>query len=108
MGAATDNDLIYFHQDRVTQLPDGAALLAASPARTAVYRRRYGLYLQGHPGEAGYAAALLDAIEDKVEAQNSSRKDSLNSRQCGCCGGWAGAFRDRVGKKGRPRALFWG
>jgi len=108
MGAAADSfDLIYFHQDQVTQLPDGAALLATSPfcENSGFTVGDTVLCLQGHPEfEAGYAAALLDAIEDKVgAAKTAAAKDSLNRpTDAAVAAGWAEAFfRAASGKKGQ-------
>ena len=74
--------LIYFHQDQVTTLPDGARQLA-----TSAFCENGGftigttvLCLQGHPEfNAGYSAALLAAIEDKVgKDRTADAKASLD------------------------------
>ena len=71
--------LIYFHQDQVTRLPLGARRLASSDfcyeaGFTLVNKddTETVLCLQGHPEfEAGYSAALLDAIRGKVGTERA-------------------------------------
>ena len=71
--------LIYFHQDQVTHLPEGAERLASSDfcheAGFTLYSTdgvQTVLCLQGHPEfDAGYSAALLDAIESKVGTERT-------------------------------------
>ena len=61
--------LIYFHQDQVIQLPEGAKKLATSGfcAIGAFAKGRHIFCLQGHPEfPADYSAALLEAIREKV------------------------------------------
>mgnify|MGYP000001274937 FL=1 len=66
--------LIYFHQDQVTRLPEGAERLASSDfcdiagfTLCTTDGVQTVLCLQGHPEfNAGYSTALLDSIESKV------------------------------------------
>ena len=66
--------MIYFHQDQVTRLPEGAERLASSDfcdeAGFSLFTRdgvQTVLCLQGHPEfDTDYSAALLNAIESKV------------------------------------------
>ena len=66
--------LIYFHQDQVTRLPEGAERLASSDfcdeagfTLCTTDGVQTVLCLQGHPEfDAGYSTALLDSIESKV------------------------------------------
>jgi GMP synthase-like glutamine amidotransferase len=69
MPKADKMSLIYFHQDQVTQLPEGAKNLAANEfcAIAAFAKARHIFCLQGHPEfPADYSAALLEAIREKV------------------------------------------
>lgn len=61
--------LIYFHQDQVTKLPEGAEKLATNEfcAIGAFAKAQHVFCLQGHPEfPADYSAALLEAIREKV------------------------------------------
>jgi GMP synthase-like glutamine amidotransferase len=66
--------LIYFHQDQVTRLPEGAERVASSDfcdeagfTLCTTDGVQTVLCLQGHPEfDAGYSIALLDSIESKV------------------------------------------
>ena len=78
--------LIYFHQDQVTRLPEAAEWLAKNDfcdVAGFTLSRPDGtktiLCLQGHPEfDADYSAALLDAIEDKIGAdRKAAAKASL-------------------------------
>ena len=79
--APDDFSLIYFHQDQVTRLPEGAVRLATSAfcENSGYTIGNTVLCLQGHPEfEAAYSAALLDAITDKVGVERSAAaKESL-------------------------------
>ena len=71
--------LIYFHQDQVTRLPEGAERLASSDfcdeagfTLSTTDGVQTVLCLQGHPEfDASYSAALLDAIQDKVGTERT-------------------------------------
>jgi GMP synthase-like glutamine amidotransferase len=79
MPKADKMSLIYFHQDQVTQLPEGAKNLAANEfcAIGAFAKARHIFCLQGHPEfPADYSAALLEAIRKKV---GDSRTDAALS-----------------------------
>lgn len=98
MDAGKDSlDLIYFHQDQVTKLPDGAVRLASSDfcIHGGFTLGDTVLCLQGHPEfEADYSAALLDAITSKVgEARAAAAQASLNQpTDAGAVAGWIEAF----------------
>ena len=72
--------LIYFHQDQVTRLPEAAERLASTDLCDEAGFTLSGpdgtptvLCLQGHPEfDAKYSAALLDAIEEKVGADRAA------------------------------------
>ena len=98
MPAQTDRfSLIYFHQDQVTKLPDGAMRLASSD-----FCENGGftlgdtiLCLQGHPEfEAEYSAALLAAIADKVGTDRAeAAAASLNTQtDAPAVAGWIKQF----------------
>ena len=90
-------DLIYFHQDQVTTLPDGAVRLATSAfcVNGGFTIGQSVLCLQGHPEfDAAYSAALLDAITDKVGAERTAAaKNSLDQpTDAAEVAGWTKAF----------------
>ena len=61
--------LIYFHQDQVTKLPQGATSLASSDFCSigAFAKGQHIFCLQGHPEfAADYSRALLEAIQPRV------------------------------------------
>ncbi len=76
--------LIYFHQDQVTHLPEGATNLATSEfcAIGAFAKARHIFCLQGHPEfPADYSAALLEAIREKVGySRTEAALSSLSER----------------------------
>ena len=79
MPKADKMSLIYFHQDQVTQLPEGAKNLATNEfcAIGAFAKARHIFCLQGHPEfPTDYSAALLEAIRKKV---GDSRTDAALS-----------------------------
>ena len=90
-------DLIYFHQDQVTELPDGAVRLASSDfcENGGFTVGQSVLCLQGHPEfDAEYSAALLEAITAKVgEARAAAGQASLSQpTDAGAVAGWIAAF----------------
>ena len=90
-------DLIYFHQDQVTKLPDGAVRLASSDfcINGGFTLGKSVLCLQGHPEfKADYSAALLDAITDKVgKDRAAAAQASLNQpTDAGAVAGWIETF----------------
>ncbi len=67
--------LIYFHQDQVTELPNGAGRLASNAfcEYGGFFIDQHVFCLQGHPEfEQPYSTALLEVIRDKV---GNSRTD---------------------------------
>lgn len=76
--------LIYFHQDQVTKLPQGASALASSPFCSigAFAKDQHIFCLQGHPEfPADYSRALLQAIQDRVgEDRTKAALDSLSNK----------------------------
>ena len=79
----TEFDLIYFHQDQVTKLPDGAIHHASSEfCEVGAFSKGQHIFcLQGHPEfTPDYSKALLHAIKDKVgEEQTNQALASLSN-----------------------------
>ncbi len=94
--------LIYFHQDQVTRLPKGAERLASSDfcdeAGFTLCNRdgvQTVLCLQGHPEfDAGYSAALLDSIENRVgtERTKAARASLAKKTDSPLVAGWIKQF----------------
>jgi len=94
--------LIYFHQDQVIRLPEGAERLASSDfcdeagfALSNPDGVQTVLCLQGHPEfDANYSAALLTAIEGKVGTdRTAAAKASLAQRtDSNLVAGWIKQF----------------
>ena len=84
MPKANKMSLIYFHQDQITQLPEGAKTLAANKfcAIGAFAKARHIFCLQGHPEfPADYSAALLEAIRERVgDSRTDAALNSLSER----------------------------
>ena len=97
---ATDKDsldLIYFHQDQVTKLPEGAVRLATNTfcANGGFTLGQSVFCLQGHPEfDADYSAALLQAITAKVgEGRAAAGHASLDQpTDAAEVGSWIKAF----------------
>ena len=81
--------LIYFHQDQVTRLPEGAERLASSDfcdeagfTLCTTDGVQTVLCLQAHPEfDAGYSVALLDSIESKVGTDRAKAARASLSKQ---------------------------
>ena len=75
-----DYSLIYFHQDQVTKLPQGATSLASSDFCSigAFAKDQHIFCLQGHPEfPADYSRALLEVIRKRVGEDRT--KTALNT-----------------------------
>jgi GMP synthase-like glutamine amidotransferase len=80
MTLKNDYSLIYFHQDQVTKLPQGATSLASSDFCSigAFAKDQHIFCLQGHPEfPADYSRALLEVIRERVGEDRT--KTALNS-----------------------------
>ena len=94
--------LIYFHQDQVTRLPEGAERLASSDfcdiagfTLCTTDGVQTVLCLQGHPEfDAGYSTALLDSIESKVgtDRTKAARATLANKTDSPLVAGWIKQF----------------
>ena len=102
MAQMNEFSLIYFHQDQVTRLPEGAERLASSDfcdeAGFTLCNTdgvQTVLCLQGHPEfDAGYSSALLDSIEIKVgtERTNAARASLAKKTDSPLVAGWIKQF----------------
>ena len=94
--------LIYFHQDQVTRLPEGAERLASSDfcdiagfTLCTTDGVQTVLCLQGHPEfDADYSTALLDAIESKVgtDRTRAARASLAKKTDSHLVAGWIKQF----------------
>lgn len=84
MPEVADFSLIYFHQDQVTRLPNGAYKIAGSDFCTngAFAKDQHIFCLQGHPEfYADYSSALLETLRDRVgDSQTDDALSSLSKR----------------------------
>ena len=94
--------LIYFHQDQVTRLPEGAERLASSDfcdeagfTLCTTDGVQTVLCLQGHPEfDAGYSTALLDSIESKIgtDRTKAARASLAKKTDTPLVAGWIKQF----------------
>ena len=94
--------LVYFHQDQVTRLPEGAERLASNDfcdeagfTLSTTDGVETVLCLQGHPEfDASYSAALLDAIKIKIgtDRTNAAQASLAQKTDATLVAGWIKQF----------------